>query len=39
LWHKADIPSCTAHVRFWGVERTCLFALQLSANDPKRTLA
>ena len=17
-WHKADIPSCTAHVRFWG---------------------
>jgi hypothetical protein len=18
LWHKADIPSCTAHVRFWG---------------------
>ena len=18
LWHLADIPSCTAHVRFWG---------------------
>ena len=18
FWHKADIPSCTAHVRFWG---------------------
>ena len=17
-WHKADIPSCTAHVRYWG---------------------
>ena len=17
-WHKADMPSCTAHVRFWG---------------------
>src|SRR5262245_30983770 len=22
LWPKADIPSCTAHVRFWGVKRT-----------------
>ena len=22
FWHKADIPSCTAHVRFRGVERT-----------------
>ncbi|MGB6312506.1 MAG: hypothetical protein WBG13_08075, partial [Pseudolabrys sp.] len=21
-WHKADIPSCTAHVRFRGVKRT-----------------
>jgi len=18
LWHKADMPGCTAHVRFWG---------------------
>jgi hypothetical protein len=18
FWHKADIPSCAAHVRFWG---------------------
>ena len=18
FWHKADMPSCTAHVRFWG---------------------
>ena len=29
-WHKADIPLCTAHVRYWGqsghqvVHRTCL---------------
>jgi hypothetical protein len=22
FWPKADIPSCTAHVRFWGVKRT-----------------
>ena len=22
FWHKADIPLCTAHVRYWGVERT-----------------
>jgi hypothetical protein len=37
-WHKADMPSCTAHVRFWGgVKRTYHFALQISANDPKRT--
>ena len=37
LWHKADIPSCTAHVRFSGVKRTWLFALRMSAFDPKRT--
>jgi len=36
-WHKADIPSCTAHVRFWGVKRTWPFALHMSAFDPKRT--
>ena len=29
----ADIASCTAHVRFRGVKRTCLFALHLSAFD------
>ena len=23
-WHLADIPSCTAHVRFWGQSRHCL---------------
>src|SRR5262249_6216789 len=33
----ADIPSCTAHVRFWGVKRTSLFAPHMSAYDPKRT--
>ena len=37
FWHKADIPSCTAHVRFRGVERTCPFAPHMSAFDPKRT--
>src|SRR5262249_43043945 len=25
--------------RYWGVKRTCRFALQMSAFDPKRTLA
>jgi hypothetical protein len=24
---------CTAHVRFWGVERTCLFALKCLQAD------
>jgi hypothetical protein len=22
FWPKADLPSCTAHVRFWGVKQT-----------------
>jgi hypothetical protein len=34
----ADIFSCcTAHVGFWGVKRTWVDALQMSAFDPKRT--
>ena len=38
-WHKADIPSCTAHVRFWGksghrlVRCTCLLLTQ-SGHQP-----
>ena len=39
FWHLADMPSCTAHVRFWGVKRTYHFALHMSACDPQRTLA
>ena len=33
-WHKADMPSCTAHVRYWGqsghnvLHRTCLLLTQ-----------
>ena len=23
-WHKADIPSCTAHVRYWVLNQSCL---------------
>jgi hypothetical protein len=63
-WPKADIPRCTAHVRFWrqsghgfaasahsghpqlhrtcpllGAKWTCLFAVRMSAFDPKRTWA
>src|SRR5215471_17503266 len=34
---KADMGSCSAHVRFRGVKRTCLFALHVSAFDSKRT--
>jgi hypothetical protein len=30
---------CAANVRYWGVKRTGRFALQMSANDPKRTLS
>jgi hypothetical protein len=33
-WYLADMPFC-----FWGVKRTWRFALQVSANDPKRTLS
>ena len=36
-WHKADIRLCTAQCPLSGVKRTCLFALQMSAFDPKRT--
>ena len=36
-WHKADIRSCTAHVRFGG-KADMPFALHMSAYDPKRTL-
>ena len=36
-WHLADIPSCTAHVRYSGVKRTWRFAPHMSAFDPKRT--
>ena len=35
---KADIPSAT-ECPLLGVKRTCLFAPQISAFDPKRTLA
>jgi hypothetical protein len=38
-WHKADIRTQPGNVRYLGVKRACLFALQMSANDPKRTLA
>jgi hypothetical protein len=37
LWPKADIRS-TQLMSFSGVKRTCLFAAQMSAFDPKRTL-
>ena len=37
-WHLADIELCSANVRFWGVKRPSLFALPMSAYDPKRTL-
>ena len=30
-------PSALRNVRFSGVKRTCPFALQMSAYDPKRT--
>ena len=37
FWHKADIPSCDCTCPLLGVKRTCLFALHMSAFDPKRT--
>ena len=33
-----DIALTAIDVRFWGVKRTCRFALHMSAYDPKRTL-
>jgi hypothetical protein len=36
LWHKADPPSCTAHVRF--CKRTSLMTREMFANDVKRTI-
>ena len=36
-WHIADIPLCTAHVRYWG-QSGHIVALHMSAFDPKRTL-
>jgi hypothetical protein len=30
-------PLLALSVCFWGVKRTCPFALHMSANDPKRT--
>src|SRR5262245_22189957 len=36
---KADVPGCNAHVCFLGVKQTWAIALQMSAYDPKRTLA
>jgi hypothetical protein len=35
-WPKVDIGYRTADVRFRGVKQTCLFALHVSADDPKR---
>jgi hypothetical protein len=32
-------PAHTVECPLSGVKRTCPFALQMSANDPKRTLA
>jgi len=31
--------ACAAQCPLLGVKRTCRFALQMSANDPKRTSA
>ena len=36
FWPKADI-SLRRTCPLLGVKRTCHFALQMSANDPKRT--
>src|SRR6516225_10874643 len=37
FWHKADIGSGRFHVRFWGVKRTLVGDVAMSAFDPKRT--
>ena len=49
VWHKADMREPPINVRYWhlslvhvhmsalGVKRTCLFALRMSAYDPKQT--
>ena len=41
LWQAAQaaIYCHAANVRFRGVKRTCRFALQMSASDPKRTIS
>ena len=31
-WPKADKGECTAHVRFWGVKRTCQTAPKFSQD-------
>ena len=36
---KTDIQLAPANVRFLGVKGTCVFAAQMSAFDPKRTLS
>ena len=36
-WHKADIAELHCTCPLLGVKRTCLFALHMSAYDPKRT--
>jgi hypothetical protein len=36
-WLLADKPKKRNRCRHWGVKRTCLCALQMSAYDPKRT--
>jgi hypothetical protein len=33
-WHKADIPSCTAHVRFWGVKQTSVLFQRQNNRKP-----
>ena len=35
-WHLADVDADDEHVRF-GVKRTSLSSLLMSANDPKQT--
>ena len=32
FWHKADIPSCTAHVRFRGYSRHAACAAKVKAD-------
>src|SRR5262245_11927831 len=38
LWHLADIHSTLKPCPLLGVKRTSLICLQMSVNDPKRTL-
>jgi hypothetical protein len=39
-WHLADIPSCTAHVRFWGKSghKNSWRPFQISAQSIRRDL-